>query len=126
MHFPYLKLKYYSGITSVTIEILKYMEVILPSSTVTSLLGQFKVGPIQAKSTNLAHRQVIDFIKIWTVGKKGREKLICQGNFICDELFPRFRALKNYFSHFAVRNFFAHVFFLFLLISKCYDELLSF
>ena len=29
MHFPYLKLKYYSGITSVTIVILKYMEVIL-------------------------------------------------------------------------------------------------
>ena len=28
-HFPYLKLKYYSGITSVTIVILKYMEVIL-------------------------------------------------------------------------------------------------
>ena len=29
MHFPYLKLKYYSGITSVIIVILKYMEVIL-------------------------------------------------------------------------------------------------
>ena len=74
-------------------------------------MKNLKVGPIHAKSTNRDRRQVTDFVKIWTMGKKGWETLIGQGNFICDKPFPRYRALKNYFSLFAVRHFFAQVFF---------------
>ena len=34
-------------------------------------MKNLKVGPIHAKSTNRDRRQVTDFVKIWTMGKKG-------------------------------------------------------